>query len=257
MTSSSPQSHAPPAWLLNMLKSWPSWLPAWKQSAHNDIQGEIPQSLHRYATKFLFHTRPQIVGESNDLKTFLNSSGGVPLAISHKHQSWLSASNECCRLRMSSKNPRISLRPFSVWQRALKFAAFLCFSLTEKPCLSAILHILIVSLVFCHCCLVLTAHAWLSWTSRVREETETSNYTHGQIIPCFSNMATSAVSTTDRFYFTKEQLENTPSRKNGVDPEKEQSYRQQAATLIQDMGQRLSVYLFEKERSYLPSVIIR
>lgn len=54
-------------------------------------------------------------------------------------------------------------------------------------------------------------------------------------------MATSAVSTTDRFYFTKEQLENTPSRKNGVDPEKEQSYRQQAATLIQDMGQRLSV----------------
>lgn len=57
-----------------------------------------------------------------------------------------------------------------------------------------------------------------------------------------SKMATSAVSTTDRFYFTKEQLENTPSRKNGVDPEKEQSYRQQAATLIQDMGQRLSVY---------------
>ncbi|XP_068671557.1 cyclin-T1-like [Montipora foliosa] len=54
-------------------------------------------------------------------------------------------------------------------------------------------------------------------------------------------MATSAVSTTDRFYFSKEQLQNTPSRKNGVDPEKEQSYRQQAATLIQDMGQRLSV----------------
>ncbi|XP_073235878.1 uncharacterized protein [Porites lutea] len=54
-------------------------------------------------------------------------------------------------------------------------------------------------------------------------------------------MATSAVSTTDRFYFTKEQLQNTPSRKNGIDPEKEQSYRQQAATLIQDMGQRLSV----------------
>lgn len=57
-----------------------------------------------------------------------------------------------------------------------------------------------------------------------------------------SKMATSAVSTTDRFYFTKEQLQNTPSRKNGIDPEKEQSYRQQAATLIQDMGQRLSVY---------------
>jgi len=56
-------------------------------------------------------------------------------------------------------------------------------------------------------------------------------------------MATSkADGTTDRFYFTKEQLQNTPSRKSGVDPEKEQSYRQQAATLIQDMGQRLSVY---------------
>lgn len=61
-----------------------------------------------------------------------------------------------------------------------------------------------------------------------------------------SKMATSAVSTTDRFYFTKEQLQNTPSRKNGIDPEKEQSYRQQAATLIQDMGQRLSVYPFVK-----------
>ena len=50
------------------------------------------------------------------------------------------------------------------------------------------------------------------------------------------------MSTTDRFYFTKEELQNTPSRKSGIDPEKEQSYRQQSATLIQDMGQRLSVY---------------
>ena len=64
---------------------------------------------------------------------------------------------------------------------------------------------------------------------------------HAHFIPCFK-MATSAVSTMDRFYFSKEQLQNTPSRKNGVDPEKEQSYRQQAATLIHDMGQRLSVY---------------
>jgi len=44
--------------------------------------------------------------------------------------------------------------------------------------------------------------------------------------------------------FTKEQLQNTPSRKNGIDADKELSYRQQAANLIQDMGQRLQVYPF-------------
>ena len=42
--------------------------------------------------------------------------------------------------------------------------------------------------------------------------------------------------------FTKEQILNTPSRKHGIDSDKELSYRQQAANLIQDMGQRLSVY---------------
>lgn len=46
----------------------------------------------------------------------------------------------------------------------------------------------------------------------------------------------------DKWYFTKEQLENTPSRRAGIPADKELSYRQQAATLIQDMGQRLSVY---------------
>lgn len=46
----------------------------------------------------------------------------------------------------------------------------------------------------------------------------------------------------DKWYFTKEQLENTPSRRAGLAADKELSYRQQAATLIQDMGQRLSVY---------------
>ncbi|XP_070535974.1 cyclin-T1-like [Ptychodera flava] len=45
----------------------------------------------------------------------------------------------------------------------------------------------------------------------------------------------------ERWYFTKDQLMNSPSRRHGVDPEKELSYRQQAANLIQDMGQRLSV----------------
>ena len=75
---------------------------------------------------------------------------------------------------------------------------------------------------------------------------------HALFVSCCSKMPTSAVSTTDRFYFTKEQLQNTPSRKNGIDPEKEQSYRQQAATLIQDMGQRLSVYPFVKRCHFYP-----
>ncbi|CAG9864121.1 unnamed protein product [Phyllotreta striolata] len=45
----------------------------------------------------------------------------------------------------------------------------------------------------------------------------------------------------DRWYFTKEQLENTPSRKCGFDAHKELSNRQQAANFIQDMGQKLKV----------------
>ncbi|XP_037524107.1 cyclin-T2 [Rhipicephalus sanguineus] len=45
----------------------------------------------------------------------------------------------------------------------------------------------------------------------------------------------------ERWYFTKEQLALTPSRKCGLDADKELSYRQQAANLIQDMGQRLQV----------------
>lgn len=42
--------------------------------------------------------------------------------------------------------------------------------------------------------------------------------------------------------FSKEELQNTPSRKCGIDAEKELAYRQQAASMIQDMGQRLQVY---------------
>ena len=45
-----------------------------------------------------------------------------------------------------------------------------------------------------------------------------------------------------RWYFTKEELANSPSRReNGVEPDKELSYRQQAANMIQDMGQKLNV----------------
>ncbi|XP_067121935.1 cyclin-T1 [Centruroides vittatus] len=45
----------------------------------------------------------------------------------------------------------------------------------------------------------------------------------------------------DRWYFSKEELSNSPSRKCGIDADKELSYRQQAANFIQDMGQRLQV----------------
>lgn len=45
----------------------------------------------------------------------------------------------------------------------------------------------------------------------------------------------------ERWYFTKEELENSPSRRCGIDAEKELSYRQQAANLIQDIGQKLKV----------------
>ncbi|XP_051478884.1 cyclin-T2 isoform X1 [Apus apus] len=48
-------------------------------------------------------------------------------------------------------------------------------------------------------------------------------------------------SAASRWFFSREQLENTPSRRCGVEPDKELSYRQQAANLIQDMGQRLNV----------------
>ena len=46
-----------------------------------------------------------------------------------------------------------------------------------------------------------------------------------------------------RWYFTKEEVQNSPSRANGVEQTKELSYRQQAANMIEDMGQRLNVYV--------------
>merc|ERR1711899_143576 len=44
-----------------------------------------------------------------------------------------------------------------------------------------------------------------------------------------------------RWYFSEQQLTNTPSLRAGIPVEKELSYRQQAANFIQDMGQRLEV----------------
>ncbi|CAL1607446.1 unnamed protein product [Knipowitschia caucasica] len=45
----------------------------------------------------------------------------------------------------------------------------------------------------------------------------------------------------NKWYFTRPQIDNNPSRRAGLDPDKELSYRQQAANLLQDMGQRLNV----------------
>ena len=46
----------------------------------------------------------------------------------------------------------------------------------------------------------------------------------------------------DRWLFDQAQLDLTPSRRCGVDAAKEASYRQQAANLIQEIGQKLQVY---------------
>ncbi|XP_033825805.1 cyclin-T1 isoform X5 [Periophthalmus magnuspinnatus] len=45
----------------------------------------------------------------------------------------------------------------------------------------------------------------------------------------------------NKWYFTRQQIDNNPSRRAGLDPDKELSYRQQGANLLQDMGQRLNV----------------
>ena len=44
-----------------------------------------------------------------------------------------------------------------------------------------------------------------------------------------------------RWFFTEDQLKNSPSDKYGVSAEVELAYRQKAANLIQEMGQRLQV----------------
>jgi hypothetical protein len=59
----------------------------------------------------------------------------------------------------------------------------------------------------------------------------------------------------EKWYFTKEQLANTPSRKCGYELDKELSYRQQAANFIQDMGQRLQVYPFPPKNVVLLSAV--
>ncbi|KAG7258871.1 hypothetical protein CRUP_020938 [Coryphaenoides rupestris] len=54
-------------------------------------------------------------------------------------------------------------------------------------------------------------------------------------------MAACRGSSSTKWLLTQEQLDDSPSRRCGVEPDRELSYRQQAGTLIQDMGQRLNV----------------
>lgn len=44
-----------------------------------------------------------------------------------------------------------------------------------------------------------------------------------------------------RWYFPEERFQASPSRRLSITADKEESYRQQAANFIQDMGQRLQV----------------
>lgn len=56
-----------------------------------------------------------------------------------------------------------------------------------------------------------------------------------------TNASTTGNAERSRWYFTKQDLAETPSIKSGIPFEKETSYRQQAANFIQDMGQHLRV----------------
>ena len=70
-------------------------------------------------------------------------------------------------------------------------------------------------------------------------------HAHGVLVLCDVEMCagnvTKMADERNRWLFTKEQLQDTPSRADGVDPKKELSYRQQAASLIFDIGQKLNV----------------
>lgn len=49
------------------------------------------------------------------------------------------------------------------------------------------------------------------------------------------------MSGSEKWYYTSEALANSPSIKYGMDTDTELNYRQRAANLIQDMGQRIQV----------------
>uniref|UniRef100_A0A182N7S4 Cyclin-like domain-containing protein n=1 Tax=Anopheles dirus TaxID=7168 RepID=A0A182N7S4_9DIPT len=56
-----------------------------------------------------------------------------------------------------------------------------------------------------------------------------------------SGTTTTSKNDDSKWYFTAEQLASSPSRKCGMDADQELMYRQRAANLVQDMGQRLQV----------------
>lgn len=53
--------------------------------------------------------------------------------------------------------------------------------------------------------------------------------------------STTTESKDSRWFLTLEQIQNSPSRRDGVTADQELNYRQKAAYLIQDMGQKLRV----------------
>lgn len=73
----------PPANERYTLQSWPAWFPAWKHSAHKDIDGGIPQVRQRYAIVFGGHTTPQAIDAALNVDIdWQNSSKLWPPAIS-------------------------------------------------------------------------------------------------------------------------------------------------------------------------------
>ena len=60
----------------------------------------------------------------------------------------------------------------------------------------------------------------------------------------FADLSSIMAAHPDRWYFSKEQIRNTPSVRDGIDHAKEIGYRQQCANFIQDIGQRVAVYEF-------------
>jgi hypothetical protein len=53
---------------------------------------------------------------------------------------------------------------------------------------------------------------------------------------------------TDPQFFTKEELRNTISIRNGVNEVLELSYRQRSANLIEAMGWKLQIYPFQRKK---------
>jgi len=78
----------------------------------------------------------------------------------------------------------------------------------------------------------------------------------GQQVGLSSNFTGSMANHSDRWYFSKEQIKSSPSVKDGIEHSKELGYRQQCANLVQDIGQRLQVYinLLFLVHSYCPHI---